>query len=305
MTNTSPFNCVVEADGLKCQPNNLLGKECRFTRTSREATASQKDYSPPIAVVSEPSGIAPDSAITSVGGEYRGYLHHEYLNEYQAASLNLLVVPPAAGGGSFQMSAVSSLFFGDFESLEQLSYRFDRKEYPLLAQSFVFSRAEADVDAILKVTSIGGGVVKGVWYSLLFGRVGTFVLTKDRLPALPNGAKLMEPLAAQYEDCCFGYDESPLDLNIQVVQDRTPINSENPFFPLNITGYYQYRTFTPIIAISGGTYDFYTGRISFGDGKFVGQRRSRRDMYLSKPLGGAFFSEQEPHHLKRFRLIGN
>jgi hypothetical protein len=163
---TGPFrslSCTTESSGLKCDDCTLL------KRVSRE-NADPANFKPETevsafaqSVLSNPSLATPAA---SIQGEYVGYVYHEYLKVYQPASINLLTFQsPSTTGGSTElhMSAIATLFFGGFKSSETISYRFAERLYPnpLSAKNFLFRQAGRDVDAILQITSIGDGVIKG------------------------------------------------------------------------------------------------------------------------------------------------
>ncbi|MEZ4742305.1 MAG: hypothetical protein R3B45_07650 [Bdellovibrionota bacterium] len=246
---------VVNEDTITCGA-------CTFGRISDETTSlSQTNPRRPSNALVSGGGGGLSGPVSGLSGTYLGYLHHEFLDQYQAGAINIIAYQDPEGSG-LRMSATANLYFGDLSSTESLSYRFEERPYEILSRQFVFERASADVDAILQVTHIGDGVVRGIWYSILFGRVGTFEFNRAPLSPLPGNLKPFKDVAGEYES-----DE--LELNVAVRMAQTPVNTENPFFPLTFGGYLYYKAgFSRRIDITGGSYDFYTGRLGFtvGDG---------------------------------------
>ena len=298
------MTCSTEADGLKCKGCSTLLK-----RTSTETSgvramnpAPMKDMFS-VTKVTEADPVV-KGEITSIQGEYNGYLHHEYLDQFQPASLNLLTYQASGEAGkapTLRLSAMASLIFGsDHDVPEVLAYRFKERQYPnpLTLPQFTLALPEKDVDAILQITSMGNGVVKGTWYSQLFGRVGTFEMRKDGAVQLPSGAKLFEPINGAYQGTQW-------DLSLQVGLGRAEPNTENMFAPLTIEGFAQWPDLTPMRKLTNSSYDFYTGRIGLEQDEhaFIGQRLSRKRLLLKRTR----LASQAPlpeHELQPYRLVG-
>lgn len=278
------LNCTVKTDGLDCN-------SCILKRTSGEGvSAGPKDFrifnggfsQTPSAGRSEPATSATD---TQLSGEYKGYLFHEKLGIYQAVSLDLATyqAPGSQGGQALFVSAASVAYFGDHESNEFVSQRFNQKEFPLLSPQIVLERLDGDVDTVIQITQLGNGKARGVWYSILFGRVGTFELNKTGLPVIPTDAVVMGPLSGFYD----GQDNWKLEL--RVIRDSTPVNTVNPFYPLNFKGAFRLHQITPNIRIDSGSFDFYTGKISMtleGGSLFTGYRNGQDSFALKRPTPG-------------------
>ncbi len=293
--------CTVDQGTLTC------GQDCQFRRVSDEMTGPLT-LSPPVSqsLLSNPPPNNPaiKVPVESIQGEYSGYVHHEYLNTYQAAKINIMTYQ---GNGSspeapkLQLSAIASLFFGGFQSAEAISYRFATRPYPnpLTETQFVFRRSENDVDAILQVTEFGDGVVKGVWNSILFGRVGSFELRKDGQATLPPQAKKMGPISGMFEG-------NQWDLNLVIGLGKTPPNTENPFFPLSFAGWALFREAGTPATITSGSYDFYTGKLGFENGEksvFIGTREETKGMLRLKKFGRAITSPQVRFEAEAFRRV--
>ncbi len=274
------LDCQTEAGGLRCG-------SCDFLKRISSETKGPRALVPPTSsnVLDTSGGNAALQGNDTEGlqGEYRGYLHHEYLDRYQPASLNLLTYQAGAEPGqppTLKMSAAASLFFGEHDAMEQISYKFNERSYPnpLRAPQLVLTQRESDVDAILQITTLGKGIVRGVWFSRLFGRVGTFTMTRNEPPALPAGARLMEEISGQYESTDW-------DLGLAVGQGTSAPGTTNPFAPLTFNGWTLMRDVTAKINVTGGSYDFYTGKIGLdvGEGDYrIGYRSSRQRLLLKK-----------------------
>lgn len=296
-----PMNCTPDSQGLTCD-------KCNFKRVSGETTGPRQFT--PITheekilgnIKAEPALTAPANTIQ---GEYFGYVHHEYLDRYQPVSVNLVTFQEASEGGTnLKMSAVATLYFGKPGGTESISYRFDIRNYPnpIGTMQFVFSRPEADIDPVLQVTALGKGEMKGTWFSQLFGRVGKFALQQGNYPTLPAGAKVVESILGVYESSTWD-----LDLYMRPEETgKTPANSENPFFPRSFDGGFIDKSgATPRIRITGGSYDFYTGRIALEmDGRIaIGQRDSQKRMAF-RWANTPFLAALLPFELEPFRYVG-
>ena len=149
----------------------------------------------------------------------------------------------------------------------------------------------------MKVTHLGDGEIRGEWYSIVFGRVGTFIFRKDNGVVTPRGARVIDSPAGFFEDDQF-------QINLSVRLGHSPINTENPFFPLMFGGYTYYKKgFSSRAAIVGGSYDFYTDQLAFevGDKGWVltGQIGEQSDLYLRLPSEGVY-TIMQPYALRRF-----
>lgn len=287
-------SCTVNSDGIQCDG-------CPLKRISKE-TSGPRVFTPPTSesVFGKTTHPEADGSLKSsseeIEGEYRGYLHHEYLNKYQVARLNIVTFQEPSGGGTkFRMSAVARIYFGDETSTEFLTYEFTERSVPLSSSFFTFKQPENDVDAVLQVTSFdpSSGEIRGVWYSMLFGRVGTFVLSKNTVPALPRGAKMMDPIGGEYKSKV----RAPFywNLSLTIGKGRSALLTENPFLPNFIGGYVNDGIVNiPNTPIRDGSFDFYTGRIALPVGEndwlAVGDRTSRSELSLRflslKKFGG-------------------
>jgi hypothetical protein len=285
--------------GVSCDiiDGGLFCEGCRLTKIEpaiRPTPALVPPKALPEKIVFQKSSPESNANPETLTGEYTGYIHHEFLNQYQMASVNLIEVG-ATKNNQIQISALARVFFGKLDSLESISYRYDKTTVDLTKRSFVLRRPEADVDAILKVTQLENGVMRGEWYSLLFGRVGTFELRKGQIPALSPTQVNLGALTGIYV-----HNQSTFELKVGAT--KVPPNTENPFFPLSFTGNFTKGISIPNQAIRGGSYDFYTGRFAlFNDTlrNFFGFRMGSDTLYIKRvfDIQEAFISAEgfEPY----------
>lgn len=302
---TGSILCKTNATGMTCDGSHVSDGSCVLNRVSNEAaraTAFTLPHEPrPFTENAGPARSGGALSDSGLSGTYQGYVYHDFLGQYQRMSLNLNALGPGAPG-TLNLSAAATLYFGDTTSGERLTYRFQRVEYRLNAPALVARRPDADVDAVLHITELRDGVVRGEWHSLLFGRVGRFEARKQGLPGLRLEAPVFDAIAGEYEYQVRAPRELELYIELRPFRDRTPPNSENPFSPLNFAGGYQFPLITPMTPLDGGTYDFYTGRIGLHGGMFIGSRTGRHALQLGRGLGGAFFSPLPAHELSPMRL---
>lgn len=270
---------------LTCQVNGekITCDGCEYYRKSNEMRSLQ--LAPPraksILSAHTESPVLTEAHLVSLQGEYTGYLHHEYLDEYQPAQLNIVTYQSDAQ--KLLLSAQATLQFGEQTKAEKITYRFMDRSFPnpLDRKNFVFEDSEHDVDAILKITKLGDGEILGEWYSHLFGRVGTFVLRKGGVAELPKEATVFGALGGNYENDSW-------ELSVRVRPSTRPLNSLNPFYPNVFGGLLAHKDgLIAGVQIIEGSYDFYTGR--FGllmeglSGKqrlWVGDKRSAKQLAI-------------------------
>ena len=290
------LSCKVTAAGLACD-------NCSLLRSSNEAASLGAKVYPlqkggfdavPTAGGAEPAVLGTS---TQLSGTYYGYVFHERLGVYQPVSLNIATYQGigAAGTPALFVSAVSSMYFGDFASQEYVTHRFNEKEFPLLSPQIVLERIDADVDPVIQLTQLGNGKATGIWYSILFGRVGTFELTNGSLPPPPTGATIMSKISGQYEGGGW-------ELDLRVTRESSPINTVNPFYPLNFKGGFRFLEVTPSIRIVAGAFDFYTGKLNMrleSNSIFSGFRGDNKTLSLKRPTPGVI-RPLTPHQFQPF-----
>jgi hypothetical protein len=247
---------------LSCQttaPDGLVCDGCRLTRTSGETRSRLFAPTLTASVLDTPVPFSPgifSGPAAHPTGNFVGYLHHEYLNQYQPLSLEMrtFVISPTES----RIAAVARLFFGELGGPEALAFRFiERKVWPGM-KSVMFRRTDQGVDPLLHVTHATEDEIRGVWYSTDYvGRVGTFVVSRRGLPSLPPTASRMLSLAASY-------DTAGWSMELGVAKGKRAISTDNPFSPLTLVGSIIAKGgVTKRMPIKEGGYDYFTGKIGF------------------------------------------
>lgn len=262
--------CKALTDGLICGQCQLLRTKAMPSPPISPSKKSKKPFSERVSVR--------DSSSTDWGGVYRGYLYHEGLDLYQLAEVNLRDFNT---GSQRKLSANAHLYFGEYEKKESISYRFETLELDVQSprKQFILSRPDADLDAVIEVTEIGEGIMRGIWYSLLFGRVGPFELHQEKPVQIPEKALMMKSLSGFYSGDLW-------DLNLVVELGQTPLNSDNPFHPLTFSGWAKIQELGFRVTVLDGSYDFYTGKLGLvlsHPSLFAGVRTPSGEIFLRKP----------------------
>lgn len=250
------YTCSVDGSRLDCG-------SCFFSRLTPSSAQTATPFQSKNLLMAEEASRVADQALPggeslSISGEYYGFVHHEQLNVYQRGKLGVQAFQQPEGGSTqLMMAATAQLFFGEATTGQAISYTFNPREFDLTNQVFLFERMHDDVDAMILVTSLGGGKVSGVWYSQYFGRVGTFEFYKAGFPTLP-------PEAAPFKGIGGVYNGKAYEVSLVPRLDATPVNSLNPFFPLAFGGLFRLPDVAAEwVQIEEGSYDFYTGKVGF------------------------------------------
>jgi hypothetical protein len=289
------YDCNVNGNHIDCG-------RCQFQKSSvifNGGAAHKPLLSENLIIQNNANPAQPSSSNSTIKGEYVGYLHHERLNQYQRGSLSISTYQDSEG--ALTMSAVGRLAFGNPSSKDVLSYKFNPTKYNLLSPIFVFEAMADDVDAVLQIVSLGNGSVKGVWYSIQFGRVGTFEFVQSGLQPLPPNTVALNSVAGVYTT---EYSELFLDSRL----DTAPVNTLNPFFPLVFGGFLSHPGgLFPRVEVVGGSYDFYTGRIGIEleqeNQVLIGEYINTQNLlWLNKPVSD-LLRIQQPFEPKTYRRV--
>ena len=247
--NRGNLDCQVARSSISCGG-------CQMSRVTGEMRAPLKLA--PLASRNVLSDLGtPLQSDSGLGGQYKGYLHHEYLDQYQNLQLDLVTFQDSSGDSqSLQISASAKLMFGGPNSQEAISYKFTKRSYNILGTSFIFADESEGHNVRLKVTSLKNGIVRGIWHSPIHGRVGEFVAYKSDKPELPEDVVVTRTLTSTY-------DSTDIKLVANVFQGDAASGIENPFSPLKFGGYLWFKAgFAKRVGIVASSYDFYTGRIA-------------------------------------------
>lgn len=134
-----------------------------------------------------------EKEVHPVRGEYRGVLNWEKEGTYQFGELAIIsnVKPP----DGLKLSGTLKLFYGDWSSKEQLTYRFDEVEFNPISGQLSLKGTESDIGF---VGVIDNGNVTGEWSSKVNGRIGAARFQKSGAPETPNKGSLHSDVSGNY-----------------------------------------------------------------------------------------------------------
>lgn len=294
------YRCKAEGGLINCG-------ECSFRRVSNEMRAPQMELEvhdqDPIDAISSKLKMTEDR---SLRGSYDGYIFHEARNVFQKVRLDVTTFERRSERGSDLMVAVvASVNFGDNPN-ENIAYKFDSTPIlnPLITTQLILARPQDDVDPVVKINEIKGGVIRGVWNSNIFGRVGSFIATRNGdLPRLKSDL-IMKGIGSGYEE--LNGERFIADLIIS--KGNAPIGSDNPYYPLVFSGYvWNRRQIILKEGITGGSYDFYSGKIAvlFGAEKTLSGFIQKNEEASWRRLGGGFGTLLQKFTPATFRKTNN
>jgi hypothetical protein len=137
---------------------------------------------------------------------------------------------------------------------------------------------------------------------MVFDMVGSFYLVKGDAPLsfVKDEKKFHVPISGKFST-------PNLELFLSNRQGNSPVPAANPFFPLVFDGYFFYRrNFSPKIAITGGSFDFYTGRIALevdsGENMAIGDFDFNTNSFNLKWANRPFGSLWPKQELEKFVL---
>jgi hypothetical protein len=243
------YDCQLTAQGLNCD-------DCSFKKVGNQVANIQN--SPPWS----PNFFTQKSKLPQVlpngplAGEYSGFIHHEFLGRYQQLDLTLNSFFDPNDPETFQLDVTARSFFGDRKRSKFLTYKFKTLPFDFLSRSFLLENPEAGIEPILQIKRFDGGLIKGVWYSKHFGRVGEFLVSKNPWPTQTAALPLIQSPQG------FFHSEQ-LELKLDFQNTGISEGAFNPFSPMNFNGYFYYHSGVAArIPIVEGSYDFYTGHIA-------------------------------------------
>ncbi|MCB0403762.1 MAG: hypothetical protein KDD51_03185 [Bdellovibrionales bacterium] len=248
-----PLVCETQHDGLLCGV-------CSYKKDAEtvDGDTTYKQAVREFHVDGDPGASLPlMPSPKDISGTFHGYLHHTFTDRYQYMKLSVkgfmkLVAPHTE---YLHASATAWLSFGEKESSEFISYKFDQREYRHTFPHFIFERRGDAQDGILQVTEWHENRILGIWYSKTFGRVGTVELVRDTVPDLNRDARRVPSLSGAYEGPYWHFN--------LVVMPGTISTSTMSFYPLQLAGTARIKNISALLSITGGSYDFYVDRLSF------------------------------------------
>jgi hypothetical protein len=263
------FSCNVDESGMTCG-------ECRYNRSSSEGVRSGVVALP----LSQPKWtmkLNENASTAGLQGVYKGYVHLERRDIYQAMSIAVTTYRQGSGGTdsneNLMVSIVSSIRFGGHtDTDEAINTKFDPRPLNIMNTQPVFDRTDHSTDMILKITKIGGGIVEGAWYSRRFGLVGNFYLTSSGLVELAEPEKLDSKLTGHFSD-------GKLNVDMVVAMSDRATSSKDSFSPLTIQGNLWYTDITARNPFTDTAFDPFTGKFALETngpgGAYIGQRTKR------------------------------
>lgn len=164
-------------------------------------------------------------------GEYGGVLSWEKKNGlYQFAHLTLrTTVQPPDG---LKTSATLRIIFGNWDSAEYLTYKFDQVQYNPGTGKIVFRSDTADVsfDGVLS-----NGEISGDWASSYTGRLGPMSFKKDFVPGTGLG-ELLDALRGTYQGALVNTNPQSALPERAMVSFVTSQDTEKPNGGIKVTG---------------------------------------------------------------------
>jgi hypothetical protein len=163
------YNCTVKAGSVTCG-------DCSFVRASNEMKQPQTSLTvfgeDPI---NEVADKLKETETRALRGTYEGYIYHEMRRVFQKVRFDVTTYGRQTDSGSDLMVAVvSTVGFGDNPN-ESIVYKFDPVSVinPVLSPQLTLARPQDDVDPVVRINSIRGGVIRGVWNSNILLRPKT------------------------------------------------------------------------------------------------------------------------------------
>ena len=161
-------------------------------------------------------------------GRFVGVMEHSKVAKDQYAKMDFIV--SREQGNTLHLMAVLSLYFGDFDSKEYVSYHFDRVRYNLLTGALVFDQPDQDV-TLVTTTFSGGNLVANI-RSTVAGDVGQLTLVKNGT-ASPS-REIIGPLWGEYKGTCNNESKTLQLQTFRSMADTVRIG--NPFGSYEVRG---------------------------------------------------------------------
>ncbi len=132
-------------------------------------------------------------AVDQMAGEYSGVLFNDSKGLYQFGHMTLstTVVPPEG----LKVTATVRVVFGESQSTEYLTYRFDPVEFNPMTGQMVLKNNANDV---MFSGYWSNAELKGDWFSSYTGKLGSFSVKKNASPS-PQTGTLFEALKGTYQ----------------------------------------------------------------------------------------------------------
>lgn len=195
-----------------------------------------------------------------LSGVFTGYIHHQRSDLYQPIALNILAfrhTTMSMQPENIFLSAAATIYFGEFNSMESISYKFHERPFRNSMPALFF---DGELDGILQITEWKANSIKGIWRSKIFGVVGEVELMRGaEPPALPNTYSKLPSISGEYI-----FDKRTLQL-VTTPAESDDSMAHSPFYPWSLDGLTHIDGVTKKIKLDDGIYDFYSGLVSFRD----------------------------------------
>jgi hypothetical protein len=282
--------CSFNAKGIECDG-------CQLDRTSHETLfgSSLRPRRIRDSFAPQPLGI---QASKEMEGTYKGYFHHQRHDTYQRGEIDIVSI--SSQGDGWEISANARLRFGGALTSEKVTYRFRNQRFKSSDQTIQLASANHEGRVRLRIESLDPNGIQGTWFSDQFGLVGRFYLKK-------NGPIELSRFETIHSGLAGSFNSEDMTLAVAVHRNATESESPNPFGQNGFSGSFYYKSgITARIPITGGSYDFFTGKIAFetddGERAAVGTYDPEKDVlklrWQTKKFGTLMQSNQW-HYFRR------
>ncbi len=159
-----------------------------------------------LSVTADQEAVLPEAAppanadlTAALRGTFSGYLHNETNDTYQVFQLNVFPYSTTNNPHNLNqmtISTTSSAYFGGDVKGSYSTQRFEPRSF-YLRPGFTLSGPSSD--AFIAIQQWQTGLIRGIWYSHNFGRVGTVELVKSALPAANSSMVMIKNFAGQFK----------------------------------------------------------------------------------------------------------
>ena len=135
----------------------------------------------------------PDSGQSSLVGEYNGVFLYDSFTAFQYARISLV---PIFNGSDLKLAAAVTVYYGEQDSTEALTYRFDKTDFNSVTGLLTLANESSDV--VIKV-KIANGAMTGEWYSTALGKMGQISLSKPTSTSAPSRFTRLDVVKGTYQ----------------------------------------------------------------------------------------------------------
>jgi hypothetical protein len=196
-------------------------------------------------------------------GNFTGYLHNEATNTYQIVRLNVMPYSSTNNPHNPNQMMVNTTgvsYLGKTAGENFNTHRYSPRSF-YIRPGFTLNGISAD--SFINIVEWRRGLLRGVWYSHSFGRVGTVQLIKgNEVPAISSRATLVPSFVGQFTGPDGGGDSGSSSRWFNLIFPAQPGNLVDSLF--HFTGSFQSIVdISPIEGITEGVYDPYSEKIAW------------------------------------------